>query len=46
MVLIKVSLSWDRGAPLIRNSPPLGPYTRPMPRALWWSYRGTSLMRN
>ena len=26
-----------RGTSLIRNSPPLGPYSRPMPRALWWS---------
>jgi len=22
---------------LIRNSAPLGPYSRTMPRALWWS---------
>ncbi|KAJ1472267.1 hypothetical protein T484DRAFT_1975762 [Baffinella frigidus] len=26
-----------RGTSLIRNRPPLGPYTRPMPRALRWS---------
>jgi len=26
-----------RGASLIRNRPPLGPYSRDMPRALWWS---------
>ena len=26
-----------RGTSLIRNSPPLGPCSRPMPRALWWS---------
>ena len=21
----------------MRNSPPVGPFSRPMPRALWWS---------
>jgi len=26
-----------RGTSLIRNNPPVGPYSRPMPRALWWS---------
>jgi len=26
-----------RGTALIRNTLPLGPYSRPMPRALWWS---------
>ena len=26
-----------RGTSLIRNSNPLGPYSRVMPRALWWS---------
>jgi len=26
-----------RGTSLIRNSTPLVPYCRPMPRALWWS---------
>ena len=26
-----------RGTSLIRNSPTLAPYSRPMPRALWWS---------
>ena len=25
------------GTSLIRNIPPLGPYSRPMPGALWWS---------
>jgi hypothetical protein len=25
---------WYRGTSLIRNRPPLGPYSRPMPRAL------------
>ena len=29
-----------RGASLIINSAPLGPYSRTMPRALWWSYGG------
>jgi len=26
-----------RGTSLIRNCPPIGPYSRTMPRALWWS---------
>ena len=26
-----------RGTSLIRNRFPLAPYSRPMPRALWWS---------
>ena len=26
-----------RSTSLIRNSNPLGPYSRTMPRALWWS---------
>ena len=26
-----------RGTSLIKNSPPLGPHSRAMPRALWWS---------
>jgi len=30
-------LSIYRGTSLIRNSAPLGPYGRYMPRALWWS---------
>ena len=29
-----------RGTSLIRSSVPLGPYSRPMPRALWCSYGG------
>ena len=29
-----------RGTSLIRNSPSLGPYSRTMPRALWWSLGG------
>jgi hypothetical protein len=34
---------WDtshsdyRGTLLIRNTPPVGPYSSPMPRDLWWS---------
>ena len=27
-----------RGTSLIRNRVPLGPYSRTMPRALWWPY--------
>ena len=30
----------DRGTSLIRNSAPLEPYSRNMPRALWWSQGG------
>ena len=26
-----------RGTSIIRNSAPLGPYSRNMPKALWWS---------
>ena len=26
-----------RGTSLIRNRPPLGPYSSPMTRALWWT---------
>ena len=29
-----------RGTSLIRNHFPLGPYSRIMPRALWWPYGG------
>ena len=32
-----------RGPSLIRNSAPLGPYIRPMPRALWWPWGGGRL---
>ena len=35
-----LSVTRVRGTSLIRNSAPLGPYSRPMPRALWWSYGG------
>jgi len=33
LVLIKVY----RGTSLIRKTPLLGPYSRTMPRVLWWS---------
>ena len=33
-----------RGTSLKRSSAPLGPYSRNMPRALWWSQRGLFLM--
>ena len=29
-----------RGTSLMKKRPPLGPYRRAMPRALWWSYGG------
>ena len=29
-----------RGTSLMRNSLPLGPYSRPVPRNLWWSWEG------
>ena len=29
-----------RGTSLIRNSPLLGPYSRTVPRALWWPWGG------
>ena len=29
-----------RGTSLSRNSPPIEPYSRTVPRALWWSYGG------
>ena len=29
-----------RGTSLIRTSPPVGPYSSPVPRDLWWSYGG------
>ena len=32
-----------RGTSLMRNSAPLGPYSRTMPRALWW-YQGGGLV--
>ena len=31
------SVAMYRGTSLMRNSPPLGPYIRTKPRALWWS---------
>jgi len=30
-------LGWYRGTSLIRKCHPLGPYSRTMLRALWWS---------
>ena len=39
-------LNGYRGTSLIRNRPPLGPYSRSMPRVLQWSYGvGQFLMR-
>ena len=29
--------SWCRGTLLIRSTPLLGPYSRAMPRVIWWS---------
>jgi hypothetical protein len=29
-----------RGTSLLRNCLPLGPYSNPMPRVLWWSQGG------
>ena len=31
-----------RGTSLIRKRPPLRPYSRPMPRAPWWSKEGVA----
>ena len=38
-LLVKRGLGFGvcRGTSLIRYSPLLGPYSRPMPRALWWT---------
>ena len=33
-------VGWYRGTSLIRKHPTLGPYSRPMPRALWWALGG------
>jgi len=33
-----------RGTSLIRTRPPLGPYSRPMPRGLWWSWGGVRFL--
>ena len=33
-------VTWYRGTSLIRNRPRLGPYSRTMPKALWWSKGG------
>ena len=37
---LMISLDLNRGASLIRNSAPLGTYSRNMPRPLWWSLGG------
>ena len=37
---MKVSFLPYRGTSLTRNSTLVGPYSRPMPRALWWSKGG------
>ena len=34
------ALAPNRGISIIRNSAPLAPYSRTMPRALWWSSGG------
>ena len=34
---VRVLVREYRGTSLIRNSVPLGPYSRNVPRALWWS---------
>ena len=34
------TLAWYRGTSLIRNRPTLAPYSRPMPRALFYSWGG------
>ena len=40
-LVIPTPLLWDRrGTSLIRNSAPLGPHSRTMPRALWCSWGG------
>ena len=35
-----------RGTPLMRDPPPLGPYRRPMPRVLGWSYGGGHFLKS
>ena len=35
--LLTVGAMHYRGTSLIRNRVPLGPYSRTMPRLLWWS---------
>jgi hypothetical protein len=34
------SVELYRGTSLIRNTPLVGPRSSPVPRDLWWSYRG------
>ena len=33
-----------RGTSLLRNCLPLGPYSNPMPRVLWWSQGGGGVL--
>ena len=37
LVIMPVSY---RGTSLVNNTPLLGPYSRTIPRVLWWSHRG------
>ena len=39
--MVWCDMVWCRGTSLIRNSAPLAPYDRTMPRALWWSLGGS-----
>jgi hypothetical protein len=34
---VEVALPRYRGTSLIRNTPLLGPYSRTLPRVIWWS---------
>ena len=33
-----------RGTSLLRNCFPLGPYSRPIPKVLWWSWGGGAFL--
>jgi len=35
-----------RGTSLIRNRPPLGPYSRTMSKGLWWPYGGVIFLES
>ena len=37
LVLTSHRADWHRGTSLIRNRPPLAPYSRTLHRSLWWS---------
>ena len=41
-ILNQIGGTW--GTSLIRNSAPLGPYSKTMPRALWGSYGGNGVL--